>query len=280
MIADITRLVVNWHFINHCDMACRFCFADKHLCNKRSRGAMLDMVEKLSIFERINFVGGEPTLHPYFREMTARARVLGTKVSVVTNGLCAIKKPALFNQCFSGMDKVGLSIDSLNPDINRFTGRASGGEVLSAKSALEFCRRIKDLGVSLKINTVVHQANKNEDFNDFISRIQPDQWKIFQVLPVGKSQGYKDLLISGEEFNAFLQRHASFGDIICDETKDLMRDSYIMVNSEGYFMKTSPYAIQPFQHSLFEKDTDTASEFLCMGYDLAKYNTRYRRAVS
>ncbi|MGL5721100.1 MAG: viperin family antiviral radical SAM protein [Brevinema sp.] len=278
MNINLSKLVVNWHFINACNMSCRFCFANKGLCAQKSLEEMLGLVDKLSIFKRINFVGGEPTIHPDFQKMVALANFLGTKTSVVTNGLYPMQHPELFEQCFSSMCKVGLSIDSLCPETNNFTGRVTPQQrTLSMKEAIDFCRRIKDMGVLLKINTVVHQANKDENFNDFIQLVQPDQWKIFQVLPADDSKGYEDLLINQKEFHKFLQRHEHFQKIICDENKDLITNSYIMVNADGYFMNTAPYTIQPDQRSLFEKDTDVVTEFVQMNYNLEKYNARYRK---
>lgn len=275
-LINIPKLVVNWHFINDCNMSCKFCFADKHQCSRRSLEDMLNVIEKLSMFNRINFVGGEPTVSPFFEAMVNKAHSLGVKLSVVTNGFYAMKRPELFDNCFSKMDKVGLSIDSLDPATNISTGRAVGNQVLSKDDALGFCRRIKELGISLKINTVVHSENLDEDFNAFLAQVQPDQWKIFQVLPVAGNQQYDHLLIHEEQFCSFIDRHSAFKDVICSETSELIRDSYIMVNADGYFMHTAPYTLQPGQKSLFENDSDVLTEFSQMNYDLAKYHSRYK----
>lgn len=61
-------------------------------------------------------------------------------------------------------------------------GRGTGGHV--ARS-LAHAREIRARGLRLKLNTVVTALNWREDMSEFVRQVQPERWKVFQVLPVG-----------------------------------------------------------------------------------------------
>ncbi|MFI3256797.1 MAG: viperin family antiviral radical SAM protein [Spirochaetales bacterium] len=270
------NLTLNWHFINACNMQCKFCFANK---GSSSFNHNYDsFLEKCAtIFTRINFVGGEPTLFKKLPYLVAKAQSLGMETSIVTNGYEAIKGNNLKEllQTFSKMKTVGISIDSLDSAINKKIGRQVNGYVLTQSELLAFCKTIRDMGVELKINTVVNSFNKNEDFNFFIKEANPNRWKIFQVLPVGKKEVDDEFCISNSEYNEFRIRHEKLSTSIFTEDNDLMIDSYIMVNAKGYFIGTAPYEIKPTQKSLYENDSNIIDELEEMNYNISKYNLRY-----
>ncbi len=273
-VEPFNSLTVNWHFIDLCNMKCRFCFANKNCKSKHFN--YKTVLDKCQIFDRVNFVGGEPTIAPQFSDMVDYAVSLGLKTSVVTNGYNAMKRnPDLFDT-FAKMVTVGLSVDSLSDEINLKIGRSVNGNLLSREDIVEFCRRIKEMGVELKINTVVNQYNLHEDFSEFLSIVNPDRWKIFQVMPTGKDTD-EEFCISDSQFRNFTERHRAFDDIMCVEDSELIKDSYIMINAEGYFMGTAPYKVRPHQKSLCEKNTDILAELDKMYYNLDKYAKRYTK---
>lgn len=271
-LSDIT---VNWHFIDLCNMKCRFCFAGKSC--KDSSFDFQTLLNHCKVFGRVNFVGGEPTIAKQFADMVFYAHSIGLKTSTVTNGFALTKTPHLFNAYFQNMTTVGLSIDSLSHATNLTIGRHVGKETLSLENAISFCHKIKDMGIELKINTVVNSANLHENFTEFINEVKPERWKIFQVLPVKDSHNYSDLLISNEEFNSFLKRHSEFESIICSENNDVMKNSYIMINAKGYFMDTAPYIVKDTQISLYDPKVNIIAEFDKMNYKIEKYKERYKK---
>ena len=71
-----------------------------------------------------------------------------------------------------------------------------------------------------------------------IRRARPERWKVFQVLPVaGQNDGsVEDLLISADQFKAFVARHAGLaGDGLAPivEDNDAMTASYVMIDPLG-----------------------------------------------
>ena len=73
-----------------------------------------------------------------------------------------------------------------------------------------------------------------------VRRMRPERWKVFQVFPItGQNDGkVEELLISREQFQAFVQRHAHLRDeglAPVVEDNDAMRGSYVMVDPLGRF---------------------------------------------
>ena len=100
--------------------------------------------------------------------------------------------------------------------------------------------RARAAGVRVKLNTVVTSLTWAEDMSALVTRMRPERWKAFQVLPVrGQNDGsVEDLLITREQLEAFLDRHqhlarAGFPPIA--EDNDAMRGSYLMIDPLGRF---------------------------------------------
>lgn len=136
---------------------------------------------------------------------------------------------------------------------------------------------IKESGKELKINTVVNRYNYKENLNSFIEKALPNKWKIFQVLPIENLNSCKELLISDEEFNYFLNIHAENEKIIYSENNDNMTSSYIMLDAKGRFFNNinNKYI---YSKSLFDDDVNLEEEFLKMNYSIDKYHDRYKKA--
>jgi radical S-adenosyl methionine domain-containing protein 2 len=205
---DTSLVAVNFHLYKPCNYRCRFCFA-----TFRDIRGQLDLEQSLRLLrllrdagcEKLNFAGGEPTLHPHIGALLAESRRLGLVTSIISNG-------ARLSQLLAGhaadLDWVGLSVDSADESVQSALGRGTGGHV--ARS-LALADEIRARGLRLKLNSVVTALNWREDMSEFIRRVRPERWKVFQVLPVGGQNdgAVDDLLIDAGQFRAFVDRHAS-----------------------------------------------------------------------
>ena len=98
--------------------------------------------------------------------------------------------------------------------------------------------------MGLKINTVVTKLNMHEDIRPLIRAIDPDRWKVFQVM---ERKGENDkqvgpLLISNEEFTSYTQRNDMFLSNGCTpkfESNELMNQSYLMLDPMGRFFHSA-----------------------------------------
>jgi radical S-adenosyl methionine domain-containing protein 2 len=245
--AHVPVETVNFHIWQPCNMRCLFCFATfqdvrhsvlprGHLPQHEAERVVARLAE--AGFSKITFAGGEPLLCPWIVELVSLAKSYGLTTALVTNG--SLLSEELITRLRPVMDWITLSVDSARPQILRGLGRQTAGRALTQSDYLALCRRVRDAGFWLKINTVVTAENADEDLTDFIIAAHPIRWKIFQVLPIaGQNSGKVDrLLISHERFQSFVSRNFrvfDHGIQVVPEDNDAMTGSYAMVDPAGRF---------------------------------------------
>ena len=267
-------LTVNWHFTNACNFRCRYCFAhESYSLNRKDYEIVLDKLTTL--FDMINFVGGEPTA--FLVPLVLGAHDEGLECSIVTNGFNFIHKPEKFNSIFSLFSCIGISVDSVCEDTNFNIGRCSDNYVITRKEYEGLCTSIKENGIKLKINTVVSKLNLNEDFNSFYETVKPDRLKIFQVLKPNTQlkNHYDHLLISKSEYYAFVARHKHnplYSSKIIAEDNDAMKQGYYLLDSECRFVDNKTGNRSP---SLAERGMTVEKALQYITVDEKKYQARY-----
>jgi radical S-adenosyl methionine domain-containing protein 2 len=228
---------VNFHLFKPCDAACGFCFATfRDVAGQLSRDDAFRLIETLRAagVEKLNFAGGEPTLHPRIGDLLHLARQLGMVTSIVTNGS---RLERLLDRHAGDLDWVGLSVDTASEATAMAIGRSRGDQVSRAVGLAERCHV---LGIRVKLNTVVCALNWQEDVSALVRAVRPERWKVFQALPIdGQNDGsIEGLLVSDAQYRAFVDRHAhlvaeGFQPVV--EDNDAMRGSYLMIDPLGRF---------------------------------------------
>jgi len=228
---------VNWHLWPWCNYRCRFCFAN--LKGIRAPLAKREAVEVLGILrsagtEKLTFAGGEPTLCPYLADMLRVSKDIGLTTMIITNGT-RLNEPYL-GEIADLVDWLALSVDSASEDVERALGRGNGNHVSLIREAAS---RIHDFGIWLKVNTVVTSLNWNEDMRPLITDLKPERWKVFQMLPIKgeNDRNSADLVVSNEQFEAFVARHKNLNPI--KEDNCAMTDSYLMIDPLGRFFQNT-----------------------------------------
>lgn len=227
---------VNFHVWKHCNYTCNFCFATfREVPLQLNEAQALATIDALaSHCDKLTFVGGEPTLCKFLGALLERARQHGMTTCVVSNGE---RLSRLMRDHGEHLDLVGLSVDSAREDVNQALGRGDGSHV---RRAIELAEEAHLRGIRLKLNTVVTSLTWEEDLSELVRRIRPERWKVFQVLPM---RGQNDervtpLLITKEQFHAFLARHAPLaaeGFPAIPEDNEDMTGSYVMIDPMGRF---------------------------------------------
>ncbi|SDX55432.1 radical S-adenosyl methionine domain-containing protein 2 [Lutibacter oricola] len=232
---------VNFHLWKACNYKCKFCFGTFNDVKKNNLEyeEAKRTVQNLAGFgfEKITFSGGEPTLCKYLPKLLKIAKNAGMTTSIVTNG--SMLNYDWLNENKDYLDWIAISIDSINIETNIRSGRFNKNNSFTEEIYIELIQLIKEIGFKLKINTVVSNFNKNEDFNEFINWVKPERWKIFQALPIEvQNDKYKDdFMVNQFEFNNYLKRHKSSSYI--KESNYDMKGSYIMVDPIGRFFENS-----------------------------------------
>jgi radical S-adenosyl methionine domain-containing protein 2 len=263
-------------------MRCKFCFATfkdvknsilpkGHLPREKS----IQVVQQLADygFEKITFAGGEPTLCSWLPDLISTAKKAGLTTMIVTNGTKLTDEFLSKNEKY--LDWIALSVDSLEPETNRIIGRSVSNKI---DDYFQIVDRVKKYDFGFKINTVISQANFNENMGDFISYAMPKRWKIFQVLPI-KGQNDKHIenfVISSEQFQFFLAKHAYLETFvkIVPEANQQMKGSYAMVDPAGRFYDNQNGT---YQYSYPILEVGVAHAIRQMQYDFDKFIQREGR---
>lgn len=238
---------VNLHFWRPCNMRCGFCFATYEDTREQLPRGHLDRAELERLIdviasggpEKLTFVGGEPTLCPWLDALLARAKDAELVTMIVSNG-SRLREPGYMERNLQRLDWLTLSVDSLDHTSNLASGRNLKNETLSRRELLDIGARARAMGMRLKLNTVVHRYNRDEDLGAFVRELRPDRWKLFQVLPVDgqNHERFAEFELERASFDAFVARHRpleSQGVVIVSEANEDMRSSYAMIDPAGRF---------------------------------------------
>lgn len=237
---------VNYHLWQPCNMRCKFCFATFHdvVADVLPRGHLpreeaLDVVKILAgTFAKVTFAGGEPMLCPWLPELIRAAKQGGATTMLVTNG-SKLTRPWI-EAMVGALDWITLSIDSASEATHRRLGRAVNGKAITSSDYAVTAACVQLAGIRLKVNTVVTSLNVAEDMSNLIAALQPERWKILQVLPIeGQNDGkVEPLLCTPGDFEAFVERHRGVeakGVKLVPEDNYAIRGTYAMVDPAGRF---------------------------------------------
>lgn len=266
------KLTLNYHFLKACNYECKFCFAT--FSSQKQKFALelamkaIDKIAQSGMVDRINFVGGEPTLNmDALIAMLYRCNELGLIASIVTNGsklLLPYKNSGKTNlEMIAGLVSViGLSIDSLNPEINETIGRKQKSvnlkePVPDGAFYSRLAMAIVSNGIALKVNTVVNRFNLDDkSVRDFVNTHEVYRWKVFQVTPVPgqNDSGFPDMQITNTEYQTWLKKN-HLPNVMVPEDCDAMDQSYLMLSPEGNIYSDTSNGHKYSMESLFEAGT-------------------------
>ena len=116
---------------DNCDLKCVYCACPKRKTPMMTTEQWLETIRGLAALGtmRIKFQGGEPTVRPDFRTLSAAARQAGLITAVITNGLRISAQPELLDN----LHEVVVSLDSPTPEVHdRLRGKGTHKRALAA----------------------------------------------------------------------------------------------------------------------------------------------------
>lgn len=270
----------NYHLTQACNFGCHFCFATfNDVPGTLKRDDQIRIIDALADHgvQKLTFAGGEPFVVKWIDELIAHAKARGLTTMAVTNG--SLLTEERLRKLAPVLDWLVISFDSQSSETNRAVGRATrkDNKASSTEHYLEIARIAKEVGIRLKINTVVTRKNCSEDFSEFLRATKPERWKVLEVRAVeGQNDGLvEDLLIDPQTFQNFVDRHEpifkELGIEVTPEFDDDMRGSYVMVDPKGRFFDSSAG-----HHTYSEPilDVGVPAAFTQVNFDHEKYLAR------
>lgn len=253
---------VNWHITGRCNYTCKFCYVQNLNAEIRDLKIAHDILHKLHTtkndqldIHKINFVGGEPFLHPHFDEILTMAHEMGFVTSIVTNG-SFINKSNIENIA-DLTDWIGISVDSISDQVEADLGRGRGEHVTHA---LEVADLVHEYGMKLKVNSTVTRLTYMEDMHQLIETMNPHRWKVFQMLHIkGQNDScISDLSINDQQFEYFKMNHQNVhlqnNVKPTFESNDDMIGSYLILDPSGKVLSNNDGKYTPFELDEFLLD--------------------------
>lgn len=283
----VSPIVINWHVTEACNFRCRYCYAKWQKLDSRelirdseATNALIEALYKgfaqvsTTRPPRLNFAGGEPLLHGRQVVMAmAQARTVGFDVSMITNGSRLTADVA--ERIAPHLTMLGISIDATTSTTNERIGRLDRRDIhLDVAGLIDRIALMRRLNpaMTLKVNTVVNQANWQENLAPLISDLAPTRWKVLRMLPVVTNE----LALRDDQFQAFVDRHCALESIMCVEDNDDMVQSYIMVDPHGRFFQNRVVGTG-YEYSPPIIDMGALAAFHRMTWSAEKFAARYPR---
>ncbi len=156
----LTRRGVLWLGLR-CDVRCKFCYDEHVPASGKAWLRLGDAIEALDKFrfyyqnEFVDFMGGEPTLHPAVLDIVRHAAGIGLRPTLITHGmhLASPERAAAFAQ--AGVHDVLISIHGVGRTVAAIHGRGKNNAARQAQ-ALE---NLRALGIPFRFNVTMIRDN-------------------------------------------------------------------------------------------------------------------------
>lgn len=194
--------IIQLQYSYKCNMVCKHCSIKRFQGSNSNRRLTPDDVKKLADqadqmgLARFVLTGGEPTIFPDLEEVVNAIGPERFYINCDTNGWLLEKKAQHLKDI--GIDRIQLSIDSLNPEEHDEFRRLKGAHD-KAMRGVEECLRIK---LPIYIQTVVTKERLHSDeFIKFLEYFNEKGLNVFvsYAKPVGAWEGHFDNLIDRDD---------------------------------------------------------------------------------
>lgn len=156
----LTRRGVLWLGLR-CDVRCKFCYDERVPVADKAWLKAEDAVKALDKFrfyygnEFVDFMGGEPTLHPAVLDIVAHAAGIGLRPTLITHGmhLARPERAAAFAQ--AGVHDFLVSVHGLGATVAAIHGRGRA----NAARQIQALDNLRVLGIPFRFNVTMIRDN-------------------------------------------------------------------------------------------------------------------------
>ena len=251
--------ILQFQYNYTCNFKCQHCSIKRFQGKKEGRSFTIKDVKELSRqadamgLAHIVITGGEPLVFKDFDELVAAIDPKKFYITSDTNGWHLDEERAKHLKSI-GVDKIQLSLDSLDPEEHDEFRKAKG----SHARALRAIEAAKKAGLNIIVQTVVTKERAtSQEFEDFLKFLNKKDVGVFVTYakPVGAWEGKYDSLVTRKEmayvkelekkYNVFTHLTPSYGmDLGCLAVKrmvsitqygDVLPCPYIHVSLGNFF---------------------------------------------
>ena len=190
------------NLLDACNMRCMYCMPEdqkfkkiKDLLPASEMGRIVENLTKFGI-EEVRLTGGEPLMHPQFREIVQTISKCNLKKLAITTNAILLEKHLDFLKD-TNLTSLNISFDSLNKATFEFISKTDTFETV-------FLAIIKaiDMGFKIKINTVMLKNINFEEIEELLnfSAKYNVEVRFLELMQIGHARQYYDRhYVSAEE---------------------------------------------------------------------------------
>lgn len=148
----------------HCNVACEFCYDDRMPASRKewvdvdAIEAALDKFRGYYGNDAVDFMGGEPTLHPQIARIVAHSAGIGLRPTVITHGMRLADRAFARRLYDAGLHDVLMSVHGVGDTVREIHGRGRDNH----ERQLRALDNLRDLGVPVRFNVTVVRRNVDE----------------------------------------------------------------------------------------------------------------------
>lgn len=194
-----------------CNYRCIYCMPESGVCKKEHED-ILSIEEMTRIvraahalgINKIRLTGGEPLVRKGIITLCENIKAISgdIELGITTNG--SLLAPIAVQLKEAGVDRINISIDSMNPDTFRSITR--GGDLREVLNGIEAARKAGF--ENIKINTVLLKGINENDILDLImlTKDHPIHVRFIELMPLGVAKHWSaDRFISAKAIEQYLR---------------------------------------------------------------------------
>lgn len=212
-------IFVNIYLTNECNLRCKHCIDSSGILTEEEKSRELSNEEIYGLIDyyidkgvsNFSFSGGEPLIHrnvfnfiKYIRERSTKKEI---KITLLTNATLVDESVAkkLYDL---GVNYVRTSIESCNPETHDWIRGKENFEkvIFGLKHLLK--ANIPEVGVTITVNK--KNLNEIESTIEFLYNLGLRYITMAPLMPLGRGQNLKDLLLDIEDFKKLLEKKIAF----------------------------------------------------------------------
>ncbi len=236
---------------DRCNFRCRYCMPEeeKEFIPHQEILRYEEIAEIVKVFSRfgvrsVRLTGGEPLVRRGIESLIRQLKEIDgiDEVSLTTNGFFLEEKAELLKE--AGLNRVNVSIDTLNPEKFAFITRSDEGSLGRVLRGIE---KAKEVGLNpVKVNTVLVKGFNDSEIEDFVrfSASYGVEVRFIELMPVGGEFFSRDNFIPVSVVKEFLEE--KFGALEPARTVKMGPAKSFRVGSTGALIGFIPSVSQHF----------------------------------
>lgn len=215
--AQEKKPVVVWNATRRCGLHCAHCYSDsrdQEYPNELTTSEGLTLIESLADFgvPTLLFSGGEPLMRPDLFELARKAREVGMRTVLSTNGTLLDSETAA-EAVDSGFSYAGVSIDGIGPLHDKMRGKKGAFD-----AAIAGIRAARAAGMRTGVRYTIHGLNREHlgQIFELAEREQVNRLCIYHLAYAGRGRKLSRYDLAPEETRGAVEE-------IFDRAEDLLR---------------------------------------------------------